>query len=139
MALVMIFNSSVTVNRKFNLFEKPSFLRYTFYSLITMFTLGLYYFAKDVTQMSIEEDVDENLCALGPKFIQSGIEFYDNLLKRNIALRELMGSEGESSYSTIGNNLFYFRQKTLPLTGRKKYFEKQLQEYKKKLIELDKE
>ncbi|XP_077286338.1 transmembrane protein 177 [Arctopsyche grandis] len=139
MAMVMAFAFSRSVNEKFHLFDRPSAIRYTFYTLITLFTVGTYFFAKDVTQMSIEESVDEKLCELGPKFIQSGIEFYDNLIKRNIALRELLGGEGESSYSTTGNNLYYFRQKTLPLTGRKKYFESKLEEYKKNELELKKQ
>jgi hypothetical protein len=37
--------------------------------------------------------VDKEMCALGESYIKGGIEFYSKLLKRNIALRKLMGKK----------------------------------------------
>jgi hypothetical protein len=37
--------------------------------------------------------VDKEMCALGESYIKGGIEFYSKLLKRNIALRKLMGQK----------------------------------------------
>lgn len=52
--------------------------------------------------------------------IETGIRFYDKLLKKNVALRNLTG---ENIYSAKGNENFFLRQKSLPLTIRKSFFE----------------
>lgn len=124
--------ASKATNKKFDLFTKPKTVRFVFYGLFGLFGFGIYCLATDATQVSVENDADRQLCELGPEFIKDGIAFYDNILKRNIALRELLGEKGESLYSGNGNDVFYFRQKTTPITERKKFFEDQLKELETK-------
>jgi hypothetical protein len=76
---------------------------------------------------------DEKLASFGKGFIEAGYRFYDKLLKKNIAVRELTGDHSE--YTALGNENFYLRQKRLPLTVRKNCFKLKLDELKKKEAE----
>lgn len=76
--------------------------------------------------------VDEKLGELGEKFVDAGIRFYDKLLKKNMAIREL---NNDDSFTATGNENHFLRHKTFPLEARKKYFElvkKELHEDKTK-------
>lgn len=131
-SVFFVYAISKATNEKFNLYIKPKIVRSVFYTLYGLFSLGIYCLAKDVTQLSVENEADTQLCELGPEFVKDGIAFYDNILKRNIALRELLGEKGESLYTGNGNDVFYFRQKTTPITERKKFFEEKLKELESK-------
>lgn len=69
------------------------------------------------------------MASFGREFVEAGIRFYDKLLKKNIACRELTGDESE--YTAMGNENFMLRQKRAPLTDRKLFFEAKLEELKK--------
>lgn len=116
------------VNMRRNLYAAPTSVRVCLYTLTSMFGLGLYFFLTDYTEVYYETEIDEELCGHGKEFIESGISFYDKLLKRNQALRELMGSEGERKYSMLGNENFFIRQPRIALVHRKQYFETKLKE-----------
>lgn len=62
-------------------------------------------------------------------FCDAGVRYYDKLLNKNIAIREL---SGQDLYTAKGNVHFLLREKCLPLTVRKKYFELKLKEYQVK-------
>lgn len=65
--------------------------------------------------------------------IESGIRFYEKLLNKNIAIRELSGSD---LYSVKGNEYpGLLRYNVFPLTTRKLFLETALQEAKKKEAE----
>lgn len=66
------------------------------------------------------------LASLGPGFISAGLRFYDKLLKKNIACRELTGDNSE--YTAMGNENYLVRRKRLPLTIRKAFFELKYEE-----------
>lgn len=76
--------------------------------------------------MNRDGETDERLASLGENFIAAGIRFYDKLLKKNMACRDLTGDLTE--YTATGNENFMLRYQRLPLTIRKSYFEKRLQE-----------
>lgn len=65
------------------------------------------------------------------EFIDAGIRFYDRILKKNIALRGLTGDN--SIYTAKGNENYFLRQKSMPLTIRKSYFEMRMEELQKQL------
>lgn len=63
-----------------------------------------------------------------------GVHFYDKLMNRNVALRELSGDY--STYSVKGNeNSGWFRWLKLALSTRKVFFEQELDEARRKEAE----
>lgn len=83
----------------------------------------MYCLLTDYTEVSYEASIDQKLCDTDPEFAQAGAIFYDKILKRNQALRELMGNEGERKYSKLGNENFGIRHPRIALVHRKQFFE----------------
>lgn len=68
--------------------------------------------------------------------IEAGIRYYEKLLNKNIAVREL---SGEDLYSVKGNEYpGILRMNVYPLTARKLFFEKALEEQRKKDAAIEK-
>lgn len=128
--LFLVYNVSQYINSKFNLYAGPVSMRLSLYSIVGLFGLGTYFLLKDMTEVHYETTVDKKLCELGPDFVESGAIFYEKILQRNQALRELMGKEGESKYSKLGNENFFLRQPRIALIHRKQFFEDKLKEIK---------
>lgn len=87
----------------------------------------MYSFLKDYTEVYYDTVIDTQLCQMGPEFMDAGARFYHKLLQKNIAIRNL---NQDNSYTASGNEHFGLRQKRLPLTIRKSYFDKRLEEFK---------
>ncbi|XP_039751712.1 transmembrane protein 177 [Pararge aegeria] len=121
--LFLAYNLSQHFNRRLNLYTAPQAMRGVLYTIVGFFSLGTYFLMKDMTEVYYETSVDKKLCELGPDYIESGITFYDKLLQRNQALRELMGKEGEKKYTINGNENYTLRQPHVALVHRKQYFE----------------
>lgn len=102
-------------------------LRCVLYSIVGLFGYGVYSFLKDYTEVYYDTVIDTQLCQMGPEFMDAGARFYHKLLQKNIAIRNL---NQDNSYTASGNLHFGLRQKSLPLTIRKSYFEKRLEEFK---------
>ncbi|KAF9809758.1 hypothetical protein SFRURICE_000239 [Spodoptera frugiperda] len=126
--LFLAYNLSQFLNRKLNLYAGPPALRGILYTIIGMFASGTYFLMKDMTEVYYETHTDRRLCELGPTFVESGKMFYEKILNRNQALRELMGREGEKKYSKLGNENFGIRQPRIALVHRKQFFEQKLNE-----------
>lgn len=107
-------------------------MRGVLYSILGVFGFGIWSFLKDFTQVYYDTSVDKKLCSAGPEIIDAGIRFYDKLLKKNIAIR---GLTGDDTYTVKGNENFLIRQKRLPLTIRKLYFEMRKKELEKSVEE----
>lgn len=135
MSIFLVYNLSQYLNRRLNLYAAPLNARAILYSIVGFFGLGVYFLMKDMTEIHYEISVDKKLCELGPDFIESGVIFYEKLLQRNQALRELMGKEGEKKYSKLGNENYSLRQPHVALIHRKQYFDEQLKESKEKVGE----
>lgn len=93
------------------------------YGLVSSIFIMNYFMIKDVAQLYFDEQIDKELKKMNPVFAEGGKEYYTKILQRNIALRQLMGQEGEMVYTVTGNNNYLFRTKHLPLVHRKKIFE----------------
>lgn len=116
-----------SINRKMNLYAGPLSLRLVLYTLTSLFGVGTYFLMKDMTEVYYETEVDKKLAEV-PDFVESGLIFYEKILQRNQALRELMGKEGQNKYSKFGNENFGIRQPRLALMHRKQFFEEKLKE-----------
>lgn len=66
----------------------------------------------------------------------TGIRYYTKLLDKNVAIRELSGN---NLYTAKGNLHYFIRQKSVPLTQRKRFFEKKLKEYRESNEEVQSE
>lgn len=126
--IFMIYNIAQSLNKKMDFYNRPIMLRVILYTILGVFGAGLYFLMKDMTEVHYETETDRKLCELGLEYIESGKMFYEKLLKRNQALRELMGREGEQKYSIYGNENFGIRQPRLALVHRKQFFEDKLKE-----------
>lgn len=124
--LVLLYSGAYSVNRKYNLFARHRSIRYTIYGMLSVFGFGLWSLLHDSTNKYIQKKCDKAMSELGQTYIEGGVEFYSKTLQRNIALRTLMGSKGENLCSLNGNEKYLFRQKSVPLVNRKKYFEERL-------------
>nr|CAI5825535.1 unnamed protein product [Callosobruchus analis] len=118
-----LYGISHHLNTKFNFYAKPRQLRIVMYSFVALFMYGFYAMGKDVSQMYFEEKIDKELKESDTRFAEGGAEYYRKLLQRNIALRSLMGVEGEKRYSVTGNENTLIRTKHLPLVHRMSIFE----------------
>lgn len=110
------------INTKLNMLMRPLSLRLVFYTLLCSFTAGNYILAKDFSQVYYEQEIDKELKEKHPDLAEGGKEFYSQMLKRNVALRKLMGKEGESMYTALGNEHYFLRQRHLPLLQRRDIF-----------------
>lgn len=90
------------------------------YSILGLFGLGSWSFMKDFNQVSNDAEIDKKLASLGPQFVAAGFSYYDKHLKKNIALRNLIGDD---TYTALGNENYLLRQKSMPLTARRSFFE----------------
>lgn len=124
-ALFTVYAMGATINRRGNLYARPLGLRGVLYGILTMFGVGLYTFATDYTEVYYDTTVDKQMCDVGPEFVEAGVRFYQKLLQKNVAIRNLTN---DNSYSVSGNENFGLHQKSMPLTMRKSYFELRLGE-----------
>lgn len=117
---------SAHLNDSLSLFDKPRTIRVFMYLVIASFAWGVWAMQKDILTRKYESSVDEKISQLGVKYVSGAIEFYDKMLQRNIALRTLLGTQGEKTFTCKGNEQFIIRMKKLPITHRKNFFEEKL-------------
>ncbi|OWR53330.1 hypothetical protein KGM_208573 [Danaus plexippus plexippus] len=127
-SIFLVYNMAQYLNRRLNLYAAHANVRVVLYSLLGLFGLGTYFLCQDMSEVHYETVADKKLTELGVDFIESGVIFYEKLLQRNQALRELMGKEGERKYTKLGNENYGIRQPHLALVHRKQFFEEKLKE-----------
>jgi hypothetical protein len=124
--LMMVYAMAAFINHRLKLFSKPFAVRGLMYGLVSVYGFGVWSFLNDYTEVSFEIETDKKMASLGNDVIDAGVRFYDKLLKKNIAIRNI--TNDTSTYTAYGNLHFLLRQKSLPLTTRKAYFEMKLKE-----------
>ncbi|EDW91081.1 transmembrane protein 177 [Drosophila yakuba] len=127
-SFLMVYTIGHYLNLRQDLFARHGSVRFVLYSILGLFGLGIWSFMKDYNQVSMDAEIDQRLASMGPQFVEAGASFYDKHLKKNIALRELIGND---IYTALGNENFMIRQKSMPLTARKSFFLERLEELKK--------
>lgn len=123
--LFSVYTMGSLVNRRGNLYVRPLGLRLVLYSILSLFGYGVYSFLTDYTEVCYDTSIDKQLCDVGPEFVEAGVRFYQKLLQKNVAIRNL---SQDNSYTVTGNQNFGLRQRSMPLTLRKSYFELRLNE-----------
>jgi len=112
---------------RYNLREKNVILCRSLYSSFTLFGVILWIGIKDYRSYHLDRKNDEALCNLGTEYIKGGQEFYEKMLIRNRAIRSLLREEGKKIYTAYGNEQTFLRQKHVPITHRKDFFDSRLQ------------
>lgn len=119
-SILIMYTTTSFLNQSLNLYARPFIVRGVLYAIVSLFAFGLYSFATDFTTVQVEAEADKELAEIGPEVKNAGLRFYEKLLQKNIAIKELTG---DTSYTAKGNLNFILRQKSLPLTSRKLFFE----------------
>ncbi|XP_045107493.1 transmembrane protein 177-like [Portunus trituberculatus] len=102
--LLVAYCISLGINKRLNLYAKPRFLRLCLYSIASLFGYSAYVLVKDIDSVASDGRGDGEAAAMGRAYIEGGVEFYEKVLQRNIALRELMGDDGRKIYTAKGND-----------------------------------
>lgn len=116
-----------TIIYKFNLRERNVIFCRSLYLSFTLFGAILWFGIKDYQSYYLDKKNDEALCNLGIEYIKGGQEFYEKMLIRNRAIRSLLGEEGKKIYTAYGNTETFLRQKHVPISHRKDFFDSCLQ------------
>ncbi|OXU18508.1 hypothetical protein TSAR_000578 [Trichomalopsis sarcophagae] len=105
---------------KYNIMRKS--LVCMVYGTSALIGYAIWFQTRDILTTYTEKEVDKELSKLGPEYIQGGKEFYDKILKRNVATRILLGTEGSRQFNRDGDEIFFIRHKRTPITHRKRFF-----------------
>ena len=75
----------------------------------------------------------------GKDYALGGIEFYNKALQRNMAIRTLMGSQGEKYYTKYGNHVTGAFENVVNVTERRENLIKHFSKYVEKEEQKEKE
>lgn len=132
--VISTYAMALTLNNKLNLRQRPFSLRFVMYALVGLFNLGNFCFATDSTQMYYDTAIDKEIASMGEEMVDAGVRYYEKVLNRNIAIRTFTGDF--SVYSSAGNVNMFVRQKSMPFTARKDFFQEQLKRLKESSVEM---
>ncbi|KAH8010236.1 hypothetical protein HPB51_026288 [Rhipicephalus microplus] len=82
---------------------------------------------KDAMSQYWDKKADSVAASLGRDYVEGGVEYYEKLLQRNRALRELLGDEGRKYYTSKGNIDRIIRSDHVPITHRLEGLKNRLQ------------
>lgn len=125
-SFLMVYTIGNYLNASLKLLSRPTMVRMVMYTILGFFGVGTWSFMKDYNQVGYDADIDKKLASIDPKYIKAGVGFYDKQLKKNMALRGLLN---DNTYTAKGNVNYSLRQKSLPITIRKSFFEEKLKEF----------
>jgi len=109
----------------------PNPVRVRTLALILLSNIGVlvYCLIRTAIDNFYQKKADEKLCDIGEEYIKGGIEYYETLIQRNLALRNIL-PDGENIYSKQGDEIEIISVfSDLPLTYRKGYLEHRLKQY----------
>ncbi|KAL0131900.1 hypothetical protein PUN28_003038 [Cardiocondyla obscurior] len=123
--IAMLWTLYNVISYRFKL-KDNAIARRTLYTVFILFGAALWFGVKDYQSYQLDKENDKILCSLGLNYIKGGQEFYDKTLIRNKALRTLLGSKGKGIYTVYGNEETLLRQKHLPFSYSKDFFDSHL-------------
>jgi len=107
---------------------KPTRIRALALFLLSNIGVLVWFLIRTATENFYQKKADEKVCDIGEEYIKGGIEYYETLIQRNLALRNIL-PDGENMYSKQGNQIEFISELSeLPLTYRKKYLENRLKD-----------
>jgi len=116
--LLALFTARI-MNRKLNLFRKPPLFRGVGYSIIFQSLAFMYVTSKDSFNRRLQGVLDEKTAAISPEYARGGVDYYSDIMKRHIALRDL-NLDGKNLYSMNGEEVYeYIRMRNKQFRERK--------------------
>jgi hypothetical protein len=103
---------------------KPRSFRTVVYAGLGTFCFGIWSVSKDLITKLHENYADRRAGNINLNYAKGGVEFYAKTLQRNMALRTLMGPQGEKLFTLFGNDVEFIRERHVPFTRRKHNLEK---------------
>ncbi|KAL1774865.1 transmembrane protein 177 [Sigmodon hispidus] len=112
---------SVGIKHALGLYGGPVGFRAAFNLVALVAGFVAYAFSQDSLTVALEGWLDRRTASLSAAYVQGGVEFYEKILSGNLALRSLLGRQGEKLYTPSGNVVprHWFRIKHLPYTTRR--------------------
>ncbi|KAM5279590.1 transmembrane protein 177 [Ctenodactylus gundi] len=112
---------SVSAKHALGLYGGPMNLRAAFNLVAAVAGFVAYAFCTDSLTFALEGWLDRRTASVSASYTQGGVEFYEKVLSGNLALRGLLGRQGEKLYTPSGNIVprHWFRIKHLPYTTRR--------------------
>lgn len=99
--------------------------------LVLLSNIGVlvWFLARTATENFYQKKADEKLCDISEEYIKGGIEYYETLIQRNLALRNIL-PDGENMYTKQGDQIEFISELSeLPITYRKRYLEHRLKNF----------
>ncbi|EFN75429.1 transmembrane protein 177 [Harpegnathos saltator] len=115
-----------TITLRFQLRDRNVTLCRSLYLSFTLLGAIIWIGIKDYHSYSLDSEHDRTLCALGAEYVKGGQEFYEKMLMRNKALWYLLEEDGKKGFTSNGNERTFLRQKHIPITYRRDFFNSQL-------------
>lgn len=108
----------------------PRIVKILINSSVLVFVGTVYLSVMDRVGVRFEDYIDHEVSYLGDEYLRGGVEYYDKLLVKRKALREMVPNDMAKKYYNLKGNLVpgLFTTKGLPTTYRKHFFEEKLRE-----------
>ena len=92
---------------------------YALYASVYLVAAFKYFLICDLLQVSHDQRLEVRVIQDGDlKIIGGGVEYWEKLLQRNLAFRQLLGPDGSSFFAKNGNQLYHLGSHRLPITER---------------------
>lgn len=118
-AIFTYYYLAYSFNRKGNMFARPLKLRVVLYSLLGSITFVMWLMVKDFLAVRRDGLADEEAASISEEYAKGGLEFYNKILQRNVAIRSLLGDDGPKQFTALGNTREVFRTTHLPIVNRR--------------------
>lgn len=122
---------------KFNLYRLHRKIRTPVYMLCGTLGLLVFYMTKDALSQYWDKYADRTASQTSSDYLEGGIEYYEKSLKRNVAMRTLLGKYGEKVFTYHGNKRTFIRTTSLPLTVRLDNLKMLMKEREYKLTDIN--
>ncbi|XP_046573590.1 transmembrane protein 177-like [Haliotis rubra] len=110
-----VFNKMTNFSKKV-----PIPARMVAYSFIGCIGVTLYLLGLDTYNNYTDRKIEKRTASLRRDYVEGGIEYYSQLLQRNVALRSLMKEEGPKIYTAYGNTVHTWRSPHMPLSAKER-------------------
>ncbi|KAF2359084.1 hypothetical protein FHG87_010166 [Trinorchestia longiramus] len=111
---------------RLNLSSKPMLVTGIIYSMVITIGVTFWFFINDNLAVRAERTADSAAALLGERYVRAGVEYCDSIVRRNQALRDLMGEDGDSVFTAFGNEQTLVRMRHVPIVERLNFFKEKL-------------